>query len=147
MSKKISNKQQMIAVQMHRFGINTVVLSAHEELESLSRVLTSTPDNFWSESGKGKAYLHQQLHSQLKAEDSYCEKNLNEATTGNQRWNKFMKDCVFFAVLNTVVRDEPLHLVHPTLWDKKIKRSKNAYIAKQRPCDLPDVPLHSSSVQ
>lgn len=145
--KNNAEKEQMSAVMMNQFGINTVVLTAQKEIESISRVLTSTPDYFWSEKGKGKACLHKQLHSKLKTEDSYFETNLNEAVPGNPRWDKFMENCVFFAVLNTVVRDEPLHLVHPTLWDKKVKRSKNTYVAKRRPCVLPDVPVYSSSEQ
>ena len=47
----------------------------------------------------------------------------------------------------SVVVQGTLQLAHPTSWDKQVKRSKNAYIAKQRPCVLPDVPVYSSSEQ
>lgn len=142
MGKKSANKQQMSAVPMHRFGINSVVLTPHKDLEALCHKLTSTPDFHWGEGGMGKAYLHQQLHSQLKTEDSYFEANLHEADPSNQRWVNFMDDCVIFAVLDAVINDEPLQLMHPTSWDKFIKRSKIPLSTKQRPSVLPGVPVY-----
>jgi hypothetical protein len=144
MRAKINNKPVKSAVDMNRYGINTVVLTEHEGLEAMYKRFESTPDASWGE-GKGKAYMFQQLLSRLQAEDRYFDANPKQAVASNPRWRDFMDDCVILAVLGAVVHDMPLVLMHPTNWEQCVKRSKNPFTPSQRPMLLPGVPVFAST--
>jgi len=144
MQAKLNNKPAKSAVNMNLYGINTVVLTEHEELEAMYKRFESRPDTSWAE-GKGKAYFFQQLLPYLQAEDRYFDANPKQAVASNARWHDFMDDCVVLAVLGAVVHDMPLVLMHPTNWQQCVKRSKNPFTPSQRPVLLPGVPVFTSA--
>jgi hypothetical protein len=101
------------AINMHRFGINTLVMTQHKILVEIREKFLNDPDWSWCH-GRGKKYLHGMLHKKLLAEDAYFESNIDEAVNTNQRWNDFMDDCAIFAVLDEVITQNPLLLLHPS---------------------------------
>ena len=103
------------AIPMSRFGIQTLVLTQHQQLIDIREAFLNDPDWSWCD-GKGKQFMHQMLKKDLMAEDAYFETNIDEAIESNQRWVDFMNDCVIFAVLDEVITSNPL-LLHPSCID------------------------------
>lgn len=106
------NKQKSV-VSMSQYGINTFVLTEHENLENLRLDFLAMPDSTWME-GKGKSYMHKMLQSKLLKEDAWFTKHPNKARVCNKRWIEFCDDCVVFAVLSLVIHGTNVHLVHPS---------------------------------
>jgi len=104
------------AIPMSRFGIQTLVLTQHQQLIDIREAFLNDPDWSWCD-GKGKQFMHQMLKKDLMAEDAYFETNIDEAIESNQRWVDFMNDCVIFAVLDEVITSNPLLLLHPSCVD------------------------------
>jgi hypothetical protein len=104
------------AIPMSRFGIQTLVLTQHQQLIDIREAFLNDPDWSWCD-GKGKQFMHQMLKKDLMAEDAYFETNIDEAIESNQRWVDFMNDCVIFAVLDEVITSNPLLLLHPSCID------------------------------
>lgn len=104
------------AIPMSRFGIQTLVLTQHQQLIDIRKAFLKDPDWSWCD-GKGKQFMHQMLKKDLMAEDAYFETNIDEAIVSNQRWVNFMNDCVIFAVLDEVITSNPLLLLHPSCID------------------------------
>jgi hypothetical protein len=104
------------AIPMSRFGIQTLVLTQHQQLIDIREAFLNDPDWSWCD-GKGKQFMHQMLKKDLMAEDAYFETNIDEAIESNQRWVDFMNDCVTFAVLDEVITSNPLLLLHPSCID------------------------------
>ena len=104
------------AIPMSRFGIQTLVLTQHQQLIDIREAFLNDPDWSWCD-GKGKQFMHQMLKKDLMAEDAYFETNIDEAIVSNQRWVNFMNDCVIFAVLDEVITSNPLLLLHPSCVD------------------------------
>jgi hypothetical protein len=104
------------AIPMSRFGIQTLVLTQHQQLIDIREAFLNDPDWSWCD-GKGKQFMHQMLKKDLMAEDAYFETNIDEAIESNQRWVDFMNDCVIFAVLDEVITSNLLLLLHPSCID------------------------------
>lgn len=144
MKVSLSKKPAKSAVPMHRFGINTVVLTEHKGLEAIRKRFKRAPDTAWA-GGKGKTYMYQQLLSNLLAEDRYFDANPQQAVSSNPRWNDFMDDCVILAVLDAVLNGAPMELMHPDNWNQLVQHSKNQSTPSQRPVLLPGVPVIRSA--
>ena len=97
------------AIPMDRFGINTLAITQHEFLIEAREKFLNDPDWTWCE-GRGKKYMHQILKENLLAEEAYFEAHIEEAIEGNQRWMNFIDDCVIYAVLDEVIKDDFLLL-------------------------------------
>jgi hypothetical protein len=104
------------AIPMERFGIQTLVLTRHQQLIGIREAFLNDPDWSWC-GGKGKQFMHQMLKKTLLVEDAYFETHIDEAIDSNQRWVDFMDDCVIFAVLDEVITSNPLLLLHPSCFD------------------------------
>jgi len=104
------------AIPMDRFGIQTLVLTQHQQLIDLREEFINYPDWIWCE-GRGKRFMHQMIKKNLLAEDAYFEAHAEEAIESNQRWVNFMDDCVIFAVLDEVITSNPLLLLHPSCFE------------------------------
>lgn len=126
---------------MQWLGINTVVLTPQERLERLWQEYVDQPDHVWM-NGRGKTYMRDQLAAALKAEDEYFDRNSSLAVEGNQRWMDFMDDCVNYAVLCSVLDDEPLALLHPSCWESSVTRSLNPFLSRTKPTLLQGVDVH-----
>lgn len=101
------------AIPMNRFGINSIVMTEHKNLEETRKKFLHDPDWSWCD-GRGKKYLHSLLKQNLLSEDAYFESHIYEALQTNQRWVDFMTDCMIFAVLDEVLTENPLVLLHPS---------------------------------
>jgi len=141
MSRSEEKQQVMSAVLMQRLGINTVVLTPQENLERLRQEYLCKPDRVWG-NGRGKTYMRDQLAAALKAEDEYFDRNPSLAVEGNQRWVDFMDDCVIYAVLCSVLDDEPLALLHPSCWESSVTGSLNPFLSRTKPTLLQGVDVH-----
>lgn len=126
--EKLMKQEIYSAIPMDRFGINTLVLTQHEELIDMRKAFMNDPDWTWC-GGKGKQFMHQMLKKGLLAEDVYFEGHIDEAIDTNPRWKDFMDDCVVFAVLDEVITNNPLLLLHPSCID-------NACHPKMPPFDI-----------
>jgi hypothetical protein len=104
------------AIPMERFGIQTIVLTQHQQLIEIREAFLNDPDWSWC-GGKGKKFMHQMLKKTLLVEDAYFDANIDEAIDSNQRWLDFIHDCVIFAALDEVVTSSPLLLLHPSCYD------------------------------
>lgn len=104
------------AIPVERFGIQTLVLTQHQQLNEMREAFLNDPDWSWC-GGKGKQFMHRMLKKTLLLEDAYFEAHIDEAINSNQRWLDFMDDCVIFAVLDEVVTNNPLLLLHPSCYD------------------------------
>jgi len=101
------------AIPMERFGIQTLVLTRHQQLIGIREAFLNDPDWSWC-GGKGKKFMHRMLKKDLLFEDAYFEAHIDEAVESNQRWVDFMDDCVIFAVLDEVITSNPVQLLHPS---------------------------------
>ena len=98
---------------MAELGIVSVVLTPHENLEKILVEFKNEPDFIWA-GGKGKKFLFESLYETLKHEDSVFTATPSIAKENPKRWVNFMDDCVIFAVLHSVVKGQPLRLLHPS---------------------------------
>ena len=116
-NSNVGEKTQKSAINMMSYGINAVVLAAHDEMELIGAEFRNKSDSVWC-CGLGKEFMYSMLQSNLKKEDAYFEKHKNKAKYGNQRWTKFCDDCTIFAVLSSVLHETPIMLVHPKCFDE-----------------------------
>ena len=110
-------KEIYSAIPMDRFGIKTLALTPHRKIEDIRDKFIHSPDNSWF-SGCGKKVMHKFLKSSLLDEDAYFNEHLDEAISTNQRWTNFIDDCVIFAVLDMIVNQGQLILLHPSSYEE-----------------------------
>jgi len=122
MNNIFSTKKALSALDMSRFGIETLILIEHEGIDIMMREYATKPDDIWCE-GRGKKYLHKKLHKQLMNEDKYFSKNPKAIQRNAERWENFMGDCLIYATLNAFLFDEPVYLLHPESYEKLIAES------------------------
>jgi hypothetical protein len=144
MKPQINNDDAVSAIAMTPHGINAHVLAPHSELDSIRLTLLTLPDRMWGE-GKGKHHLQQQLHLRLKEENAYFLDNPTMVSGDNDRWSEFMDDCIFFAVLHSVVTGAPIILIHPDQWGQLAKKKKGVVSPGVAPTLIPGVPTQSLS--
>lgn len=122
MSHIFSSVNAKSAVNMSHYGIDTVVLTEHTNLERIGEEFTKKPDYVWCD-GRGKKYLHKMLKKHLLKEDKYFNKYPDQIKQGSERWMNFCDDCLIFAVLNSHLFDEPIYLIHPQIYAKQVAES------------------------
>ncbi len=93
--------------------IDAVVFTPHEKLDDLFENFQKKPDVSWAE-GRGKKYFYECLKDALKKEDSFFTLNPAIADTDPNRWSNFMDGCIVLAVLNCILNNQPIKLVHPS---------------------------------
>ena len=140
MKIKNHNHEAVSAIAMTVHGINAYALSPQSELDSIRRTLLTLPDSAWGE-GLGKQHLQQQLHVQLKKENEYFLNNPRQVNYDSERWTEFMDDCIFYAVLHSVVTGSPIILVHPDQWSQFRSSSKRDASSGIGPSLIPDLPV------
>jgi len=140
MKIKIHNHDAVSAIAMTVHGINAYALSPQSELDSIRRTLLTLPDSAWGD-GLGKQHLQQQLHQQLKKENEYFLNNPGQVQHDYERWTEFMNDCIFYAVLHSVVTGAHIILVHPDQWSQFRSRSKRDASSGTSPSLIPDLPV------
>lgn len=108
----LNNQEQLSAVSMSQYGIETVVLTEHKTLMEIEEEFRNSSDSSWM-NGKGKVYLYAWLKVNLLKEDKYFTAHPDKADVNDKRWIDFCDDCVNFAVLAMLLYRTPIHLVHP----------------------------------
>lgn len=116
------NKPVMSAVNMTQYGINTIVLTEHKNLDDAVEQYLTIKDELVMD-GKGKKALHTWLKNHLLKEDEYFSGNVDEADVSNPRWRYFCDDCVNFAALSCVLFKTQIQLVHPSQYGTAIRNS------------------------
>jgi len=142
--QKPKKLEVMSAVLMQHLGIRAVVLTQQDRLEELREEFLTAPDQAWMD-GDGKVALREHLAAELKAEDDYFDAFLLRATTDNPRWTNFMDTCVIYAVLCSVLDDEPLLLMHPSCWEGSVSKSQNNAQISSKPTLVNGVPTSPAS--
>ena len=138
MSEIFLTNKVMSAVDMRIYGIDTVVLTEHEELERMMREYASKPDEIWCD-GRGKKYLHKFLRKKLVKENRHFDKNPKEIQRNSKRWANYMDDCVIFATLNAFLFDQPVYLVHPQSYSNLIAEAPVNATAGELPTLIEDI--------
>ena len=124
------NYETVHAISMLQFGINTVVSAFHGHMMKIADAFETKPDELIGQ-GLGKKNMHRVLKKHLLAEDRWFEKNIDKAVKGNPRWNKFLDDCINFAVLDWVVTGNQIQLLRPRSFDRITP--KNNFQSTRRP--------------
>jgi len=140
MKKKRELQEVWSAVPMHALGISVVVLTEHKRLEETRSEFLQKPDSIWM-GGRGKNHMRNYLDVALRAQDKYFDQNPLEAVSENQRWNDFLDDCVIYAVLCSVLDDEPLALLHPSVWNEQYAGRPSLRNASAKATLIPGVPV------
>jgi len=138
MSNVFSTGKVMSAVDMSQFGIDTVVLTEHDEMGEIMRRFATAPDTVWC-GGRGKKYLHKMLRKQLFKEDKFFTKNPKEIQRNSQRWSDFCDDCVNFATLNALLFDQPVYLLHPQCYEEQVAQSPFNATSGEMPTLIEDI--------
>lgn len=107
------------AIDMSQYGLKTIVLAVHDDLDKQILEYKNVPDHEWCD-GQGKKFLHMMLEAKLKKEDQFFNVNMNQIDQDPQRWEDFCTDCVIFATLTSFLYDSPLHLVHPSVYEARV---------------------------
>ena len=128
----VGNKLTKSAVNMTQYGIQTVVLTEHKNLDEAVTMYLETKDEFWMD-GKGKQYLYDWLKAHLLKEDEYFNNHRDEADINNPRWRYFCDDCVSFAALSFVLFQTTIQLVHPKQYGTVIKNSTPKGTSGEKP--------------
>jgi hypothetical protein len=116
-----NSKTKYSAISMAELGIDSVVLTPHENLEKILVEFNNEPDFIWA-GGKGKKFLYESLYETLKHEDSVFTATPSITKENPKRWVNFMDDCVIFAVLHSVLTDQPIKLIHPSCFTNSDKK-------------------------
>ena len=115
------------AVIMDSYGIESVILTEHENLQSLIDDFKESDDSKWL-CGLGKNALYDHLHKQLKKEDKYFNKNPQKMKTNNHRWRNYCDDCIILVALGNVLFENPIKLLLPQAYEENIASKKDAWM-------------------
>jgi hypothetical protein len=119
--------QALSAVVMGSYGIDSVILTEHQNLQSLIDNFEESDDSKWLY-GHGKKALYEHLSMKLKKENKYFNKNPKKMKTSNQRWLDFCDDCIILVALGSVLYDKHIELLHPKAYEKSIAINKDAWM-------------------
>ncbi|MCX7246796.1 MAG: hypothetical protein NTX31_03835 [Burkholderiales bacterium] len=122
MYSNLNYEQSTSAVNLMAYGINTIVLTAHSQLEKIGDKIENSNDSQWS-NGKGKIHFCKSLKKHLIKEDVYFTNHRSKALRTNERWMKFCDDCVAFSVMFSRLHHTPVMLVHPQQYEEMIAHS------------------------
>lgn len=127
--KKVTSQDEVLsAVLMSEYEIDKVILTNHADLQDLVKDLSELEDSTWFQ-GRGKLALYNHLHSKLKRENKYFNKNPRKNHFRNQRWLDFCSDCVILAALGHVVHDKSMNFLHPQSYDQLIEADEEVWMS------------------
>lgn len=117
------SNEALSVVAMEQYGVNMGVLTPHKNIDKAIHSFETSDDKKWC-GGKGKSYLYAWLKVQILKEDAYFTKHPRKAKPSNERWTNFCDDCVNFAALSAVLYQQPIHLLHPSVYEEALKGAK-----------------------
>jgi hypothetical protein len=120
-------EQPLSAVVMQNYGIDSVILTEHENLQNLIDDFQESDDSKWLY-GQGKKALYDLLVRNLKQENKYFNKKRQKMNTNNQRWINFCDDCIILVALGNVLYQKPIMLLHPQAYEKNIACDTDAWM-------------------
>jgi hypothetical protein len=133
--KKQSHKKKYSVVNMTDLEINALVFTPHEKLDDLFENFQKKSDVSWAE-GRGKKYFYECLKDTLKKEDSFFTLNPAIADTDPIRWSNFMDDCIVLAVLDCILNNQPIKLMHPSYFSSS---DSTLFQINKNPGAIPDL--------
>jgi len=125
--QSFEHEKEMSAVLMNSYGINSVILTEHENLKSLIDEFKNSEDSKWL-NGLGKKALYDMLLKRLKKEDKSFKKKPKKMNVNNQKWIDFCNDCVILASLGNVLYEYPIMLMHPNSYFENIQCNQTAWL-------------------
>lgn len=120
--------QPLSAVVMESYGIDSVILTEHENLQILVEDFQQSEDSKWFY-GEGKKALYDHLLKQLKKENKYFNKKPQKMNTNNMRWSNFCDDCIILVALGNVLFGTPILLLHPQTYEQQIASNTDAWMS------------------
>ncbi len=134
------NKKTLSALTMQQYGINSVILFNHSELEELIEEYENTNDAVWC-GGRGKKYMFELIKKNLTKEDKYFNKHKNQAVIGNDRWENFCNDCLILTALGAHLYDNNIILMHPQSYAENFPTSAVRSTNGAMPTLMNDIPI------
>ena len=125
--KTIYEEKALSAVVMSSYGIHSVILTEHENLQSLVDEFTNSDDSKWLH-GFGKKALYEMLHKRLKKEDTFFKKKPQKMNVNNAKWIDFCNDCVILVALGNVLYEHPIMLLHPKAYQQSVASDEAAWM-------------------
>ena len=119
--------KELSAVVMENYGIDTVILTEHENIQELIDDFQESDDGKWLR-GKGKKALYDLLMRNLKKENKYFNKKPQKQNIKNERWSNFCDDCIILVALGNVLYQKPVMLLHPKAYEETIAKNKDAWM-------------------
>jgi len=119
--------KELSAIDMHCYGIDSVILTEHENIESQVETIEEADDSDF-QNGMGKKAMFESLHKRLLDENNYFNGNENQVNIQNQRWINFCDDCVKLAVLGHVVYEKPILLMHPNAFEATVDSNRDSWL-------------------
>ena len=116
------NNETRSAIALFDLGIQTVVLTRHQNIVDGINKFNEAPDKTWC-NGLGKKYLHKILLRKLLIQDKYFTLHPNKVKPTNQKWRDFCDDCVILFCLDVVLNDSVVELVHPDIYKQIIEET------------------------
>ena len=101
----------MSVLYMGNYGIKTAVLTSHEKFDLYISGYEEDGLNQWPE--LRKQYVFERVKALLLKEDAYFNQHLDQAVSGNKRWDEFCDDCIELATLDQYFFGKPIFLLHP----------------------------------
>lgn len=101
----------MSALYMGGYGIKTTVLTNHEKFDLYMEGYEEDGLDKWPE--MRKQYVFERVKALLLKEDAYFNHHLDQAVSGNKRWDEFCDDCIELATLDQYFFGKPIFLLHP----------------------------------
>ena len=125
--QSFEDEKEMSAVLMSSYGIDSVILTEHENLTSLIDEFKNSEDSKWL-NGLGKKALYDMLLKKLKKENKSFTKKPKKMNVNNQKWIDFCNDCVILASLGNVLYEYPIMLMHPNSYLENIQCNQTAWM-------------------
>jgi len=133
------NSETRSAIALFDLGIQTVVLTEHQNIMDGLNKFTYAPDKVWC-NGLGKKHLHKILLRKLRAQDKFFTLHPNKVKPTNQKWRDFCDDCVVLYCLDTVLNNSVVKLVHPELYTQIVNKTAYDGTTGRMPHLISDIP-------
>jgi hypothetical protein len=134
------NNKELSALCMTQYGINSVILFNHNEIEELIDEFESTDDALWCE-GNGKEYMFGFMKYNLINEDKYFDAHKDKAVIGDERWDSFCTDCLILSALGTYLYGNPIMLMHPKSYAENFAHASILATNGEMPVLMKDIPI------
>lgn len=110
------------AIDMRQYGLETVVLTEHENMDHLLLAINEDLKKGTITRIQLKK-MHKKQIKKLMIEDRYFSHNPDAVKLEFSRWSEFMDNCILFSVVDFILTKRPIYLVHPSQYEDAMKHS------------------------